>query len=321
MAINSDTLRAASTSTPPRNLWNDVRDGKYQVVCASHEQFYRDDVRKILQHPQFRKRLGATIMDEVHLLAEWKVFRPAFANWSWFRALLPPNVPIAACTATLALGTPHATILKALGFREETASTPANFNFLKLDTERYNIALDIREIKHSVSGSTFLDLEWLIRDSGDNPSTWLKTVVYCETIDLGHRVVSALRELLPPELTSQARSIIRHIHSITCAHCKDEAVTAFTDPGATATCRILVATDVFGVGMDIPDIMRVVIFRSPRTLSSAVQRMGRCVRNPQLKGEAIIYVDKSEVELVCKRLELKSAEEEDVSETEQIRGQ
>jgi superfamily II DNA helicase RecQ len=236
------------------------------VVCTSHEQFYRDDVRKIMQDSRVSKRLGTVIIDEVHLLGDWKSFRPAFKNWQWFRACIPPHVPIAACTATLAMGTPYTAILRALGFREHSVTGPANFKLIKLDTERHNISLHLRQIQHSVSGWKFSDLEWLISERvGDNPSCWPKTIVYCEAIDLGHRVVTALRKILPPALTSRAQDIVRHIHSLRCSSCKAEAVAAFSSPGISASCRIIVATDAFGMGIDIPDIKRVILFRSPRT--------------------------------------------------------
>ena len=256
------------------------------------------------------------VIDEVHLLAEWKVFRPAFTNWSWFRALIPTRVPIAACTATLALGTPYKSILKAMGFEEESPSRAANFQLIKLDTERRNIAVHIRRIEHSVSGWKFADLEWLIRDcAGKEPTLWPKTIIYCEEIDLGHRVVHSLRRLLPDSLRHQAHTLIRHIHSLRCPRCKQDAVNAFGAPAAIASCRIVVATDAFGMGIDIPDIARVILFRSPRTLSSAIQRIGRAARNPELSGQAIIYVDKSEISLLEKGADVNASEAVNMSET------
>jgi len=263
--------------------------------------FYKDDVRNLFRVPSFRDKLGAVVVDEVHLLAEWKVFRPAFKNWSWFRALIPTNVSIAACTATLAVGTHYKSILNAMGFVEQSLSSNANFKLIKLDTERYNIALHIRRLEYSVSGWKFPDLEWLILEcEGKETTLWPKTIIYYEQIDLGHRVVHALRKLLPHSLGQRANTIIRHVHSLRCPRCKQEAAEAFGAPAATATCRIIVATDAFGMGIDIPDVIRVIVFRSPRTLSSAIQRIGRAVRDPMLVGEGIIYVDKSEVDSLGK---------------------
>ncbi|KAF9502974.1 hypothetical protein BS47DRAFT_1278171, partial [Hydnum rufescens UP504] len=61
---------------------------------------------------------------------------------------------------------------------------------------------------------------------------------------------------------------------------------------------VVVATDAFGVGIDIPDIEQVVIFRSPRTLSSAIQRSGRAARRKSLQGFCYIYIDTSEIDEV-----------------------
>ena len=185
-----------------------------------------------MQDSRVSKRLGTVIIDEVHLLGDWKSFRPAFKNWQWFRACIPPHVPIAACTATLAMGTPYTAILRALGFCEHSVTGPANFKLIKLDTERHNISLHLHQIQHSVSGWKFSDLEWLISERvGDDPSCWPKTIVYCEAIDLGHRVVTALRKILPLALTSRAQDIVRHIHSS--KHSRDDY--QIRDPAAN-TC-------------------------------------------------------------------------------------
>jgi superfamily II DNA/RNA helicase len=181
-----------------------------------------------------------------------------------------------------------------MGFRECSATAPANFKLIKLDTERHNISMHFRRIQHSVSGWKFRDLEWLISErNGDDPSCWPKTIIYCEAIDLGHRMVTALRKLLPPALSLRAREIIRHIHSLRCPLCKAEAMTEFGAPGIAASCRIVVATDAFGMGIDIPDIIRVILFPSPRTLSSAIQCIGRAACDPAVSGKAIVHVDKS----------------------------
>ncbi|KAF9271138.1 hypothetical protein BGZ74_006449, partial [Mortierella antarctica] len=54
------------------------------------------------------------------------------------------------------------------------------------------------------------------------------------------------------------------------------------DDFKTGKILILLATEAAGMGCDIPDIARVVQFKSPKSISCLVQRLGRAARNPEL---------------------------------------
>jgi hypothetical protein len=60
-------------------------------------------------------------------------------------------------------------------------------------------------------------------------------------------------------------------------------------------CRILVATDAFGAGMDIPHIKRVIQWGvgGVDDLDTLVQRFGRCARNSELQGMCILYYEET----------------------------
>jgi superfamily II DNA or RNA helicase len=62
-------------------------------------------------------------------------------------------------------------------------------------------------------------------------------------------------------------------------------------------CKILIATDAFGAGMDIPTIQRVVQWGASglEDLDSLVQRFGRCARDPNIQGMCILYHEQSYV--------------------------
>ena len=55
--------------------------------------------------------------------------------------------------------------------------------------------------------------------------------------------------------------------------------------------QLLIATTAFGLGVDCPDITRIINFGSPPTLEELVQESGRAGRNG-ISGEAILYPKK-----------------------------
>jgi hypothetical protein len=61
------------------------------------------------------------------------------------------------------------------------------------------------------------------------------------------------------------------------------------------TTRIMICTDAFGLGVNIPDVERVIQWHVDEkfTLSSAHQRIGRAARDPSVQGVGVIYVKQS----------------------------
>ena len=60
-------------------------------------------------------------------------------------------------------------------------------------------------------------------------------------------------------------------------------------PGIPVRLRVMVATCAFGLGIDFPDIVRVVNWGSPNTLEDLVQQSGRVGRNGISTESILIY--------------------------------
>jgi hypothetical protein len=89
----------------------------------------------------------------------------------------------------------------------------------------------------------------------------------------------------------EAREVICEYHSTMSAKALDRNLLALRE----GICRIMVCTDAVGMGLDVPDIERVVQWRVPQwmTLASWWQRAGRAARDPEYSGVAIIYYEPS----------------------------
>jgi hypothetical protein len=95
----------------------------------------------------------------------------------------------------------------------------------------------------------------------------------------------------PDNARGIAQEIVCEYHSTMSQRALDRNLQALRD----GTCRIMVCTDAVGMGLDVPDIERVVQWRVPPwlTVSGWWQRAGRAARHPDRKGMAIIYYDRS----------------------------
>lgn len=62
--------------------------------------------------------------------------------------------------------------------------------------------------------------------------------------------------------------------------------------------------------MDFQSILRVFLWMKPRSFLSLVQKIGRCVRDPRLRGHGVLFITKAMYARCCVELELLETEEE-----------
>ncbi|KAF5370439.1 hypothetical protein D9615_009741 [Tricholomella constricta] len=301
IAINAEAQETALRAG--RNLWAEAQDCRYQVITISPESLRSSEFDKLLADPTFYKRWGLLVVDEVHLIDEWgRDFRPLYQDiWS-VRSRGPDGLVVVALSATVEPGHQTDAIIRHLGFRK------GKYFLDRRDCERHNIDFIFRDIEFSFTGQTFRDLDWLIPPGLKKASDVPKCLVYCETIEMGHRMVTYLRSLLPPPLKQHAHTVIRHMHSLNCPDCKSEGLAALYESGDARTTALFVTTAILEVGIDVPDIESVVMFPAPLSASSLVQRSGRPARGRGMHGKAIIHVKKTELELARNYVEMNPAD-------------
>jgi superfamily II DNA/RNA helicase len=79
-----------------------------------------------------------------------------------------------------------------------------------------------------------------------------------------------------------AQQLVREYHSVMSREALERNLTSFR----SGECRILVATEAVGMGLDVPDVQRVLQWKVPQfmTVSSWWQRAGRAARDPAVWG-------------------------------------
>lgn len=105
----------------------------------------------------------------------------------------------------------------------------------------------------------------------------VKTIVYLQS-----RILVELAEVYLRGPVGKEKVVV--YHSFKSEEYKSEKMEAFKSNSAS----ILLATEAAGMGCDISNVLRVIQFGFPDSLSSMVQRLGRAVRDPQLRGIGIL---------------------------------
>lgn len=130
--VNAETLGADD------KLIDKIRDNHFQMVIVSAEftaidnEHWKRVVGCGSAESRFSKALIAIVVDEAHLVREWKEFRPHYRDLGKLRARWR-RVPILACSGTLPVYVLHY-VHESLGLRPETV-------LCELDTDRANITV------------------------------------------------------------------------------------------------------------------------------------------------------------------------------------
>ncbi|KEP47851.1 putative P-loop nucleoside triphosphate hydrolase, partial [Rhizoctonia solani 123E] len=250
--------------------------GKYQIVLLAPEMLiHRRFIEDVLKSHEFTSRLLAIIIDEAQCVSFWgQSFRKAYAEIGIVRAFIHPSTSIIAMSGTLAPRV-RRDVLNKLGF------SPGKYLVIDIGNARPNVSLAVLPSKHPLN--SFHDLHFVIPPNVEALSDIPKTFLYCDNKETGYDIIDYLHSYLPEELWT----CIRPFNASLSPQYREAAMLAFK----IGLIRILVCTEAAGMGCDIPDISIVVQWKLTDTFSAFIQRAGRAVRNPDLKGVAILIAE------------------------------
>ena len=140
------------------------------------------------------------------------------------------------------------------------------------------------------SGPSILD--FLLDDLTLNPCTpeaIPKTLIYFEETSVLLAFQAHLRELLPAYLRAQGRTIVESYHSIRTTGMRAWVRAEFLIGNV---CRIICTTESFGMGMNIPNIVRIFQWGLPKSVCGLMHRFGHAVRDPKLTATCTLVVSR-----------------------------
>ncbi|MDD3406186.1 MAG: RecQ family ATP-dependent DNA helicase [Paludibacteraceae bacterium] len=226
--------------------------GDYKFLYVSPERLGTD---LFLKRLKFLK-ICMIAVDESHCISQWGYdFRPAYLKIAEIRKFIP-QVPILALTAT---ATPEVAddIQKRLLFKEN--------NLLQKSFERKNLVYVVRETEDKLSQL----LNILKKVSGTS-------VVYVRSRKKTKEISDFLTDNHIPS---------DYFHAGLDNTEKDKKQAAWKN----GTCRVIVATNAFGMGIDKADVRSVIHMDLPDSLEAYFQEAGRAGRDEKRAYAVLLY--------------------------------
>ncbi len=250
--IKATYLYAGLTRAEVNRTYDKCLYGNYKFLYVSPER---------LQSQSFMERLrqmnvSLIVVDEAHCISQWGYdFRPSFLRIAQVRKLFP-NVPVLALTAT---ATPVVVedIQRRLAFRQP--------NVFSMSFARDNLSYVVRPTEEKVA-----ELIHILRAV---PGT---AIVYAR---------SRLRTKQICDELNRAGIHADFYHAGLYVEDKEDKQNKWT----SNECRVMVATNAFGMGIDKPDVRLVVHVDMPNSLEEYYQEAGRAGRDGK-RSYAVLLV-------------------------------
>ena len=238
--------------------------GNYKFLYISPERLDTDIFKQKLR----AMKVNMITVDESHCISQWGYdFRPAYLKIADIRELLP-GVPLLALTAT---ATPDVVqdIQSRLKFREK--------NVFRMSFERKNLAYIVRKTDNKTA-----ELLHILRRMPGS------AIIY---------VRSRRRTKETTELLTHEGITADFYHAGLDNAVKDIRQKRWQD----GECRVMVATNAFGMGIDKPDMRLVIHLDLPDSPEAYFQEAGRAGRDGE-KAYAVILYSKSDKVTLHKRI-------------------
>ena len=191
-------------------------------------------------------------------------------------------MPVLALTAT-ATKKVKKTVIESLSLKKDMVLIEVNPN-------RPNIYLTVKKIPHDL-GSSF---KWLVKKLKEEMNTMGRVLIYCKTIkDCGSLFTYFKNELgseafYPPGAEQISNNmLVGMYHHATLQKHKERIINSLHD--TEGKCRIVIATNALGMGVNFKDIRTVIHYGPPRHMDDFIQEIGRAGQD-NLKSKCDMYV-------------------------------
>lgn len=250
-------LRAQTINSDNVDEWNQVeeelKNGEIDILLLSPERLGNQDfTNRVL--PTIKDGIGMLVVDEAHCISDWgHDFRPDYRRIKRIINILPPNVPLAATTATANQRVVDDVKMQLGG----------DLNILRGPLARESLRLQVIKLKDQAER-----LAWLFENINKVDGSG---IIYCLTVPDCNRVAKWLR--------SNGVNVLEYHAKLSDNATERRALREEREQLLLNNkVKALVATIALGMGFDKPDIGFVIHYQRPGSIVKYYQEIGRAGR-------------------------------------------
>jgi len=246
-----------------------IRQGLFKFVYLTPERFFNgyNQYKMNLDNPLLKK-YNLLVIDEAHCVEKWgRSFRQGYARLGELRRELG-NIPTIVLTASASKKV-QAEIMRTMGIGDATVFVTGFY--------RPEIRLEVININSRVFTKEATVKAILDKAPED------KTIIFVPTIKFGNVLRDYLKNWFDVEFYHSQRTPEdkRLIHNRFSGNIEPES-------------KILIATSAFGMGINIPDIRRVIHYTIPPNIEDYYQQVGRAGRDGKPSEGILLYEERDE---------------------------
>ena len=262
--IRALAIYAGMTRSEITQIFDNAIFGDYKFLYVSPERLETEMFRQRLK----QMHISMIVVDESHCISQWGYdFRPSYLQIAEIRDFMP-EVPVLALTAT---ATPEvvADIQHQLHFRHE--------NVFRMSFERTNLAYVVRQLDDKRG-----ELLHILRSVPGSAIIYVRNRKRSKEVAemLQHEKVSATF------YHAGLEQVVRDMRQRDWQEGK---------------CRVIVATNAFGMGIDKPDVRLVIHVDIPDSIEAYFQEAGRAGRDGK-KSYAVLLYNSSDLTTLRRRV-------------------
>ncbi len=260
VGFHAAILNSSKTKAQINEFREDIKTGHAEFVFTTPERLQQTDICELLAE------IGVDlfVVDEAHCASQWgHDFRPDYLCLHHARTRLG-NPPILALTATASPKTME-DITRCLKLNEPVV--------VATGVQRDNLRLAVVQCRGDVEKDSLL--RKLLTEPSQLQSN-RPAIVYCATTKTAERLRDGLADLPMPTLCYHGKMK------------KSERMRS-QDTFMSGSPAVMFATNAFGLGIDKPDIRRVIHYEIPGSLEAYYQEAGRAGRDGELANCTLLY--------------------------------
>ena len=279
-ALLEDLITRCERMNIKAGTWNDRSTLGIQVFVVCVEQTVRTEFKDFIGLLHRQRRLRRIVLDECHCYTMWDDFRPHMAAVK--HALFLPEPPIQRVLLSATIPIPdRPRVLASLGMRT------AILKHVPCVRDNVSMVVEVLESHNFVETCMIAKIKQVLTKLVPSLEAGSRIMIFAFTLTELKDISDGIKDLK----ARLALDVLTYHGKLSAAE-KQECHKLWTSTGSSTNVQVVVCTNAFGAGVDVPNVRLVIHFGGSSSLVNYVQESGRAGRDGKPATSVVVFNDK-----------------------------